>query len=63
MIITKHFCDICGREIHSFERKYEFTERERIFGYPEDITVDEMCKDCFNEIRSFIKEKKQQDNK
>lgn len=63
MIIIKCFCDICGKEIPSDERKYEFSERDRIIGYYDDISVYEMCKDCFNEIRSFIKEKKQQDNK
>lgn len=64
--MTKHFCDLCGKEIHNFQETYRVSvENNASIPYASDpniVNVGEICPACANRIHQTVRELKQEDD-
>ena len=57
--MTKHYCDMCGREIEEYETTaVTFTEPEEMRVYMDAEEEWELCTKCAGKVRDFIIEGK-----
>ena len=60
--MTKRFCDLCGKEINSFQDTYRVSvENNADIPYASDpniVDVNEICPACANRIRRTVQELK-----
>ena len=56
--MTRHFCDLCGKEIHKFQDTYRVSlEANADIPYANDpnlVDVDEVCVACANRIHQVV---------
>lgn len=64
--MKKHFCDLCGKEIHNFKETYRVSvESNASIPYASDpniVNVGEICLACANRIHQTVRELKQEDD-
>lgn len=64
--MTKHFCDLCGKEMHNFRETYRVSvDNNARIPYASDpniLAVDEICPACANRIHQTVRELKQEDD-
>ena len=65
--MTKHFCDLCGKEIHHLQETYEVSMENNAGIYASvpdivDVIVDvrEICPACAKRIHQTVQELKQE---
>ena len=65
--MTRHFCDLCGKEINILQETYKVSvENNAGIPYMNDpniVDVHEICPDCANRICKTVRElKREADN-
>lgn len=55
-VITYKVCDICGKEIKHNDDFYEMTKIIPVFNMN---VKEDLCIDCFREMKEWIKKKKE----
>ena len=65
--MTKHFCDLCGKEIHNLQKTYKVSMENNAGIYASvpdivDVIVDvrEICPACAKRIHQTVQELKQE---
>lgn len=65
--MTKHFCDLCGKEIHNLQETYKVSMENNAGIYASvpdivDVIVDvrEICPACAKRIHQTVQELKQE---
>lgn len=65
--MTKHFCDLCGKEIHNLQETYRVSVEKNADTYARvhdivDVIMDvrEICPVCANRIHQTVQELKQE---
>ena len=59
--MNKYFCDICGKELPAYNKKYRCNfellsiPAFSIATYPEDEFLYDFCDDCKNKLMEFLK--------
>lgn len=60
--MTKHFCDLCGKEIHNLQETYRVSvENNASIPYASDpniVDVGEICPACAKRIHQTVRELK-----
>lgn len=66
--MTKHFCDLCGKEIHNLQDTYRVSVESNVrISYASDpdivdviVDVGEICPACAKRIHQTVRELKQE---
>lgn len=51
-------CDICYKDITRARKKYKFKCNEELSSFGQERTKLNMCEECFEKFRQFVKEER-----
>ena len=61
MVKKIRICDVCGKKMPNFSTTYKF-KRIWFNGFGKNIKVEEMCRECYSDFKTFLRQKRGADN-